>query len=743
MARRGIFPVALALLALASCLLLVAGAAASPPSPDALNLLQNPSFEQGLAPWSPSSGLSVSITTTRHLGGAASAMLATDGHINHRLSLWQTVAVTPHAAYQASGYFFPSETNYYAPDVRIVWLDAAGQPLQEEWWAVAGTLVQGWQQWTISAVAPGDAVQATISATLYVLSYLYPAVFLDDMAFAMQSPPPSPATASATRPATHTPSTATPAASATATPSPWPTASATLTATATPTASATPSPSPTATPSATAPAGSLLINEFQYNPPHQGSEWPYEWLEVYNTTGVTMALHAWTIGDSEASDTLPDIAVPPSGFAVIAGQHSAFMENFPSFAGQIAAIGAPIGNGMANSGGRLLLRDGAGRLIDAVSYDADTGVFNPSCPSVAIGHSLERRPAGAAGGQAGDFQDQPNPSPGEGWAAPSATPTPTASATSTATPEHTATATQVVIDTSTPSATATPRPTAARLCFPLIVFTPTHTPTATATATPTCTAEPRFVALNEFLPSPRLIDWNADDRLNSSDEWIELHNTAAQPVDIGGWALDDEPDEGSSFYFIPAGTIIPPHGFLIFFGSETGINLADRDAVRLLHRTGAVLEEYRYFDTWPDRSFSKASDGGRELDHLVSALARHPQRALAFWFTQHRHITQEHPDNHQRHGAQRRRQRQGILHADDRHHNAGRQDRGDEHGHIDRRRIESDVTRPALFRADVEQAIEQPIVERRQCQSPSPSGMSKNSGKGAKAVIMGIGVMPA
>ena len=37
-----------------------------------------------------------------------------------------------------------------------------------------------------------------------------------------------------------------------------------------------------------------------------------------------------------------------------------------------------------------------------------------------------------------------------------------------------------------------------------------------------------------------------------------------------------------------------------------------QDVLRLLHRSGELLEDFRYYATWKDRSFNKTVDGGRE-----------------------------------------------------------------------------------------------------------------------------------
>src|SRR5690606_16714860 len=52
------------------------------------------------------------------------------------------------------------------------------------------------------------------------------------------------------------------------------------------------------------------------------------------------------------------------------------------------------------------------------------------------------------------------------------------------------------------------------------------------------------------------------DSLNSSGDWIEIHNYSSNPVDITGWTLRD----GSLFnppYAFPTNSIIPPNGYLV------------------------------------------------------------------------------------------------------------------------------------------------------------------------------------
>lgn len=52
----------------------------------------------------------------------------------------------------------------------------------------------------------------------------------------------------------------------------------------------------------------------------------------------------------------------------------------------------------------------------------------------------------------------------------------------------------------------------------------------------------------------------------SDVEWIELHNTTAGPQDVSGWYLTDDesyPALGEGNWSVPAGTVIPAHGYIV------------------------------------------------------------------------------------------------------------------------------------------------------------------------------------
>ncbi len=228
--------------------------------------------------------------------------------------------------------------------------------------------------------------------------------------------------------------TATLTSTATATFTPTATATFTSTATATPTATFTPTLTPTATFTLTATATpttipaspDLVINEVEYDSVQSGSDAAYEWVELYNNASSPLELAAWTISDNMATDSIPAVTILANGFVVIAASED-FYTNYPSFTGDIVFVAdAKIGNGLSNDGDRLILRDSAGMVIDQMSYGTDATVFDPPCPDVAAGHSLEREPMGYDTDQADDFVERAFPSPGS---APIPTPTPTTTPT--------------------------------------------------------------------------------------------------------------------------------------------------------------------------------------------------------------------------------------------------------------------------------------------------------------------------
>jgi hypothetical protein len=89
-------------------------------------------------------------------------------------------------------------------------------------------------------------------------------------------------------------------------------------------------------------------------------------------------------------------------------------------------------------------------------------------------------------------------------------------------------------------------------------------------------SEQDLSTLRSVVPSTPLTSVVINEVLTHTDlpdkDSIELYNTTSSPVDISGWFLSDDgldygktnPEEGLTKYAIPASTIIPAHGYMVF-----------------------------------------------------------------------------------------------------------------------------------------------------------------------------------
>ena len=79
-------------------------------------------------------------------------------------------------------------------------------------------------------------------------------------------------------------------------------------------------------------------------------------------------------------------------------------------------------------------------------------------------------------------------------------------------------------------------------------------------------------------------------------DWVELHNTGSEPVDLSGYQFIDD-DDSHTPYVIPEGTVLEPGGFLVLeeFKKKQGtghfdFGLGKEDAARLLDPSGAQVD---------------------------------------------------------------------------------------------------------------------------------------------------------
>jgi 3D (Asp-Asp-Asp) domain-containing protein len=219
-------------------------------------------------------------------------------------------------------------------------------------------------------------------------------------------------------------------------------------------------------------AGDIVINEIYYDvDSFHGSETSNEWIELYNKSTSTIDISGWTITDNSSTKIIADgtEVIPAGGILLISPDSSTW--SYWTVGESAIKLVMSMGNGLSNSGDRLVLKDDLGNEIDAVNYGANVDVWNPAAEDVSEGHSLERNPGGIDTNSALDFIDQESPSPGI-IIAEAITPTPTL----TPVPTNTPTPSPTPANSPTPTKTPTPTP---------IPDTPTPIPTLKISIVPT------------------------------------------------------------------------------------------------------------------------------------------------------------------------------------------------------------------------------------------------------------------
>ena len=98
------------------------------------------------------------------------------------------------------------------------------------------------------------------------------------------------------------------------------------------------------------------------------------------------------------------------------------------------------------------------------------------------------------------------------------------------------------------------------------------------------------------------------DNFLRTEDWIELYNTSEVSVDVGGWYLSDKEDKPKKWK-IPAGTIIGPNDFLVFWCSGRDMAV-----------DGAYHTNFRLTQTRPNEYVSLAEPDGTVVDLFPLAL---------------------------------------------------------------------------------------------------------------------------
>ena len=144
-----------------------------------------------------------------------------------------------------------------------------------------------------------------------------------------------------------------------------------------------------------------------------------------------------------------------------------------------------------------------------------------------------------------------------------------------------------------------------------------------------CGAARGSVVINEIMADPAS-DWSPSDGNEEygslEDEWIEIFNAGAEPVDITGWRLRDAVSDSSWRYGFEG--VLESGDFIVIYGNEAydweGLNGLPRNGLSM-NNSGdtmtlvesdltTVVDEVSYesFQVLDDRSYGRLPDGGIE-----------------------------------------------------------------------------------------------------------------------------------
>jgi hypothetical protein len=110
------------------------------------------------------------------------------------------------------------------------------------------------------------------------------------------------------------------------------------------------------------------------------------------------------------------------------------------------------------------------------------------------------------------------------------------------------------------------------------------------------------------------------------DDWIELYNASADPVDLTGWGLSDDPAVPARFV-LPATTLEPGGWLVVTADSEPeqgplhapfSLGAGGEDVV-LTDAAGVVVDQLRFPALLPDQAWGRRGDGSTSLGLLSRA----------------------------------------------------------------------------------------------------------------------------
>ena len=269
------------------------------------------------------------------------------------------------------------------------------------------------------------------------------------------------------------------------------------------------------------PPAALRIAEIFASAGMGSREAAFEWVEVVNAGSEPIDLAGWTIADNAAVDVLPGGVVAPGARITIGGSAEA-----ADGAVDVVLEDGRIGNGLANGGDIVTLRDARGRVVDEVDYRV------PPIPLPEVGRSIALSGdvwvLNAAPSPGGDGVTPPPPPP------PPPPPTPTEEEP----PESSQEPVDDEVAATDDEAAAADAEVAAR--------DEERSPT-----------EPPPLEITEVFANA------GEGSRDAAFEWVEIHNAGTTPIDLAGWTIGDN----RAMDELP-GVVVAPGERLTIGGSE-------------------------------------------------------------------------------------------------------------------------------------------------------------------------------
>lgn len=151
-------------------------------------------------------------------------------------------------------------------------------------------------------------------------------------------------------------------------------------------------------------SSTIVISEVDADTPAAGTDTANEWFELQNVSAGSVTLTNWTITDNVSSDTIPTITIGPGGHVIVVATTAGFAAEHPGFTGTVLTIAdGSIGNGLANGGDLLILRDSSGVAVDGLSWGTNTTVLNPPAAVDSSSNTNQRNAAGTDTDRAADW----------------------------------------------------------------------------------------------------------------------------------------------------------------------------------------------------------------------------------------------------------------------------------------------------------------------------------------------------